>query len=235
MDRLFRRSLVASFSLHALAVLVVLLPAFWHHRTLIPPSPVAPLKPPPALRLILPRAAVQAPPPLPALSEAQRAGWAQHGLEREMAEVITPLPSGTSQHTGSNPADGRAPVRLPEVSHAHLERALRLDADATSERELTREHERLSDAATLLERLMRDHLASDWNALQGPFQTPVLYLSVTVDAEGRLLDASRLNSSGSGRLDEAIDHWLHDPGSAIGLPAIRPGVPHVLGVVLYVR
>jgi hypothetical protein len=234
-DRLDRRSFTCSLILHGLAVLGVVVPAWWHHQaSIIPLPPPPPARPP--LRLVLPRAALAPPPPLPALSEPDRAGWAQRGLEREMAEVITPRATDAGGHgEGAAAGAGEAPVRLPTLPRSHLDRALRLDPDALSEHAISREHERLSDAATLLERLMRDHLASDWSPFVGPAQTPVLYLSLTVDGAGAVMAATRLNSSGSSRLDEVIDRWLRDPGTALGLPPIQPGVPHVLGVVLYVR
>jgi hypothetical protein len=237
MDRIGRRSLVASLLIHGLVIAVVVTPPLWRRRMLPPdqrhPAPAAPV---PRQRLILAPSPPPPAPPLPGLAPAAQPGWASLGQERELAEVVTPHDAGVQhQHSDGDARAGTAPVRLPEITSEAVERAARFDGRRWSNRELTDEQERLQDMRTLLERLMRDRFEASWRNLRGPVTTPVLYLTITVDGRGQVIQASRINSSGSTGLDLAIDRWLHDQASPVGLPAIDPGVPHVLKVTLYDR
>jgi hypothetical protein len=231
MDVLSRRSWVASTLIHGLVVGLALLPQLVLHH---PPESAhaAPAKPMPAQRLILVPMSAPSPPPLPALGAAALPGSAAAAVDRAFAEVITPRTGGNGQHNGSGTQSGNAPVTLPVIPLAAIERATRFDGHAWSARELSLEQERLGDMATFLEKLLRDQYQT-WEPSTGEATHPELFLSVTVDAHGRVTAAMRVNSTGSTQLDEAIDRWLHDPEAPISLPPIAPGVAHVLKVTLY--
>jgi len=234
MDRLSCRSWVASGLLHGAVITLALAPA-WHLAMHAPPQP----RPQPAQsaataqRLILvpqSRPAVAALPPLPL---AALPGWAEHGSDHDPAEIITPRSGGSQDQGGSSQKSGDSPVALPTMPLAAVERATRFDDHVWSDRELSREQQRLGDMAILLERLLRDAYRENWSELKGPLTTPDLFLEITVDEHGRVVEARRINSMGSTKLDDAIDHWLHDPDAPVSLPPIAPGVPHVVKVSLY--
>jgi len=232
MDRLSRRSWLASAVLHAVVVGLAFLPA-WRPVTQRTPPPQTLPAPVPAQRLILvpqSQPAAQALPPLPV---AALPGWAEHGVEREQAEVITPRSGGTQDQGGASQKQGDSPVALPPMPLSAVERATRFDDHVWSDRELSLEQQRLGDMGILLERLLRDAYRENWTDLKGPLTTPDLFLEITVDGHGRVVQARRINSMGSTALDDAIDHWLHDPDSPLSLPPIAPGVPHVVKVSLY--
>ena len=233
-DRLSRRSWVASILLHGVVIGLALAPA-WHLAAHAPPRS----RPQPTRlaattqRLILvpqSRPAVAALPPLPL---AALPGWAEHGSDHDPAEIITPRSGGTQDQGGSSQTSGDSPVALPIMPLAAVERATRFDDHIWSDRELSREQQRLGDMAILLERLLRDAYRENWSELKGPLTTPDLFLEITVDEHGRVVEARRINSMGSTGLDDAIDHWLHDPDAPVSLPPIAPGVPHVVKVSLY--
>jgi hypothetical protein len=231
-DAVDRRSFYASASLHVLVLVIVLMPA-WLHRTWLPQvPPPPPPAPKPSLRLVLAPMRAPAPPPLPPIAPAAQAGWAAAGAERFHAEVVTPLAGGGATRDGEEPKGGQAPVSLPRLDRATMERALRLDEHAWSEREITHAQEQLGDAATLVESLVRAHLATDWSGLGPLLPGQALYLEVQVDDHGTVVAARRLSSAGAARVDEAIDRWLHDPQAPLGLPPIQPGRPHVLRIEL---
>ena len=161
-------------------------------------------------------------------------GWAAKGIDREFADIVTPRSTGRHEQSGSGRDLGSAPVSLPPIALSVIERSTRFDTHVWSERELSLEQERLGDMATFLERLLRDEYQTVWFSLSGQPTTPELFLTVTVDTHGRVTSSMRLNSTGSTRLDEAIDRWLHDQQSPLKLASPSPReFLHVLKVSLY--
>jgi len=197
-----------------------------------PQTPARPAAAPTQRLILVPQSqpAAQALPPLPV---AALPGWADRGSEREQAEVITPHSGGTQDQGGSSATQGDSPVSLPPIPLSAVERATRFDDHIWSDRELSVEQQRLGDMAILLEQLLRDAYRENWMDLKGPLTTPDLFLEITVDEHGRVVQARRINSMGSTGLDDAIDHWLHDPDAPLSLPPIALGVPHVVKVSLY--
>lgn len=230
MDRIERRSAVASLAFHGLLALVAVVPAL-----ALVPAPKQPEEvpaPDPVQRLVLAPTPLAPPPPLPALPAGTVAGWADAAPEPLPAEIVRPrnTEGAADQRSRADVDAGEAPVRLPARPADAAERAARLDGRAWSERELSAEEKRRHDAASFLEMLLLAEHRRDWHRHGRPKRGFELWVRLKVDARGRVVEAARINSTGSTPLDAAIDHWLRDQRSPVSLPSIAPGVWHVLGV-----